>query len=62
MHDGKDVDFTLMHDGKDVDFTSARDGKDVGFTWKSARSQFYAMPKLKNVDFKARKEKILISH
>ena len=38
-----------------------RDGKDVGFTWKSTRSQFHATPKLTNVDFRARKEKMLIS-
>ena len=36
-----------------------RDGKDVGFSWKST-SQFHARHKLKNVDFRSRKEKMLI--
>ena len=32
------------------------DSKDVGFPWKSAKSQFHATDKLKNVDFSSRKE------
>ena len=40
---------------------SLHDGKDVGFTWKPAKGQFHATPKLKNVDFRARREKMLIS-
>ena len=31
-----------------------RDSKDVGFTWKSAKGQFHATRKLKNVDFRSK--------
>ena len=39
----------------------SREREDVAFTWKPPKSQFHATHKLKSVDFRSRKMKMLIS-